>query len=138
MQILTSLIAGILFGIGLLLSGMANPRKILDFLDISGQWDPSLLVVMAGALAVSFWAFRYAKIRERTWLYGAFNLPSARQMDKRLIVGSLVFGAGWGLAGYCPGPAITSVLTGGMAPIVFVVAMMAGMAIYELLENRSK
>jgi uncharacterized membrane protein YedE/YeeE len=136
MQIFTALIAGILFGTGLILSGMTNPRKILDFLDITGHWDPSLLMVMSGALVVSFWAFRYARNREKTLLDATLHLPSAKRVDTRLIAGSLVFGAGWGLAGYCPGPAITSVLSGQIAPIVFVVAMIAGMAIYELVESR--
>ncbi len=135
MQIFTALIAGILFGTGLILSGMANPRKILDFLDITGHWDPSLLMVMSGALVVGFWAFRYARNRDKTLLDTTFHLPSAKRVDTRLIAGSLVFGAGWGLAGYCPGPAITSVLSGQIAPIVFVVAMIAGMALYELVES---
>lgn len=137
MQLFTSLLAGILFGLGLIISGMANPQKILDFLDITGSWDPSLLVVMLGALAVSYWAFRYARKREKTWLGKTFNLPGARQLDKRLILGSLVFGVGWGIAGYCPGPAITSLLAGQIAPLVFVVAMIAGMTLYETLESRS-
>ncbi|MDP2248352.1 MAG: hypothetical protein Q8J65_09500 [Nitrosomonadales bacterium] len=136
MQILTSLVAGMLFGLGLLLSGMANPQKILDFLDITGQWDPSLLMVMLGALAVSFWAFRYASCRNKTWLGSTFTLPDTKQVDRRLILGSLVFGAGWGIAGYCPGPALTSLFTGIMAPLIFVVAMITGMVIYELLERR--
>lgn len=136
MQLLTSLLAGILFGLGLIISGMANPQKIIDFLDITGNWDPSLLVVMLGALAVSFWAFRYVSKREKTWLENSFNLPGARQLDKRLILGSLVFGAGWGIAGYCPGPALTSLLAGQIAPFIFVVAMISGMTLYEILESR--
>ena len=136
MPVITSLIAGLLFGFGLILSGMTNPAKVLGFLDISGRWDPSLMLVMLGALAVSFFAFRYAKKREKSLLNQAINLPVTKQIDRRLIIGSLLFGAGWGLAGYCPGPALTSLLSGNLAPVIFVLAMMAGMAVYEVMERR--
>ncbi|MEY3747438.1 MAG: hypothetical protein RL194_897 [Pseudomonadota bacterium] len=136
MPVITSLIAGLLFGFGLILSGMTNPAKVLGFLDISGRWDPSLMLVMLGALAVSFFAFRYAKKREKSLLNQAINLPVTKQIDRRLIIGSLLFGAGWGLAGYCPGPALTSLLSGNLAPVIFVLAMLAGMAVHEVMERR--
>jgi len=137
MPVMTSLIAGLLFGFGLILSGMTNPAKVLGFLDISGRWDPSLLLVMLGALAVSFFAFRVAKNRETSLLCQTINLPTATQIDRRLMIGSLLFGAGWGLAGYCPGPALTSLLSGNLAPVIFVLAMLAGMAIHAVMERRS-
>ncbi len=137
MPVITSLIAGLLFGFGLILSGMTNPAKVLGFLDISGRWDPSLLLVMLGALAVSFFAFRVAKNREKSLLCQTINLPTATQIDRRLMIGSLLFGAGWGLAGYCPGPALTSLLSGNIAPVIFVLAMLAGMAIHAVMERRS-
>lgn len=137
MPVITSLIAGLLFGFGLILSGMTNPAKVLGFLDISGRWDPSLMLVMLGALAVSFFAFRYAKKREKSLLNQEINLPLTKQIDRRLMIGSLLFGAGWGLAGYCPGPALTSLLSGNLAPVIFVLAMLAGMAVHEVMERRS-
>lgn len=136
MPVITSLIAGLLFGFGLILSGMTNPAKVLGFLDISGRWDPSLMLVMLGALAVSFFAFRYAKKREKSLLNQAIDLPVTKQIDRRLMIGSLLFGAGWGLAGYCPGPALTSLLSGNLAPVIFVLAMLAGMAVHEVMERR--
>lgn len=136
MSVITSLIAGLLFGLGLILSGMTNPEKVIGFLDISGQWDPSLMLVMLGALLVSFFAFRHAKSREKSLLNEAINLPTVQKIDRRLLIGSLLFGAGWGLAGYCPGPALSSLLSGDLAPVVFVLAMLAGMGLHEVMERR--
>jgi uncharacterized protein len=136
MAIFTSFIAGLIFGLGLILSGMTNPKKIIDFLDISGQWDPSLLFVMLGALAVSVMAFRFARKRAKTYLDLDLQLPSARQIDRKLVIGSITFGAGWGIAGYCPGPAMTSLLTGQLEPAVFVLAMLAGMGIHAWIESK--
>jgi uncharacterized membrane protein YedE/YeeE len=136
MSVITSLIAGLLFGLGLILSGMTNPEKVIGFLDISGQWDPSLMLVMLGALLVSFFAFRHAKNREKSLLNEAIKLPTAQKIDRRLLIGSLLFGAGWGLAGYCPGPALSSLLSGDLAPVVFVLAMLAGMGLHEVMERR--
>ncbi len=136
MNLLTAFIAGLIFGIGLILSGMANPKKILDFLDITGQWDPSLMFVMAGALIVSFFAFRYVKDRNQTCLKQAIKLPTSTQIDRRLVLGSMVFGAGWGIAGYCPGPALTSLLTWQLEPFIFVLSMLAGMGIYAWIESK--
>jgi uncharacterized membrane protein YedE/YeeE len=136
MQIFIALIAGLLFGLGLILSGMTNPAKVIGFLDLAGDWDPSLALVMLGAIAAAFVPFKLAKARSRTLLGGPMRLPTASDIDRRLIGGSLTFGVGWGLAGYCPGPALASLLVGGIKPLIFVVAMLAGMAVHALLQTR--
>jgi uncharacterized membrane protein YedE/YeeE len=133
MQILMALIAGLLFGFGLILSGMTNPAKVIGFLDLAGHWDPSLAFVMAGAIAVSFLPFRVARNRSLTLLGGPIRLPTTAGIDRRLVLGSVAFGIGWGLAGYCPGPALASLLSGGAKPLLFVMSMLAGMAVFELL-----
>lgn len=132
MQILMAFFTGLVFGLGLILAGMTDPSKVIGFLDLAGNWDPSLAFVMGGAIAVSSIAFYFAKGRSHAWLGEVMRLPTATQIDRRLVLGGLVFGAGWGLAGYCPGPAIASLAQGGTKPAIFVVAMLAGMAIYEL------
>src|SRR5687768_12450696 len=116
MQIVMALIAGLVFGLGLILSGMTNPAKVIGFLDLAGNWDPSLALVMAGAIAVSFVPFRMARNRSMALLGGPIRLPTASDIDRRLVLGSLAFGVGWGLAGYCPGPALASLLSGGAKP----------------------
>ena len=136
MQILMALVAGLVFGLGLILSGMTNPAKVIGFLDLAGNWDPSLALVMAGAIAVSFVPFRMARNRSMALLGGPIRLPTASDIDRRLVLGSLAFGVGWGLAGYCPGPALASLLSGGAKPLLFVISMLAGMAIFELLQRR--
>ena len=136
MQILMALIAGLIFGLGLILSGMTNPAKVIGFLDLAGNWDPSLALVMAGAIAVSFVPFRIARNRSMALLGGPIRLPTASDIDRRLVLGSLAFGMGWGLAGYCPGPALASLLSGGAKPLLFVISMLAGMAVFELLQRR--
>lgn len=133
MQALIALIAGLLFGIGLLLSGMANPTKVIGFLDLAGSWDPSLALVMAGAIGAALPAFTMARKRSTAWAGCALALPSATQIDAPLVLGSLTFGVGWGLAGYCPGPALVSLGTGSVPTVVFVLAMIAGMAIHAWL-----
>lgn len=138
MKLLVSFISGLLFGLGLILSGMTDPRNIVDFLDVSGAWNPRLLFVMAGAVLVSFFAFRYAGRRNRSMLDEPIQIPTKRKLDMRLIVGATLFGIGWGLAGYCPGPALASVATGLMQPLIFVLAMLVGMAWFEVLEQRRK
>jgi uncharacterized membrane protein YedE/YeeE len=130
-----SFLSGITFGIGLLVSGMANPEKVLGFLDLAGLWDPSLALVMVGAIAVGAIAFGLAGGRRLTFLGREFILPSRTDIDKRLVVGSLLFGAGWGLAGFCPGPALVAMGAGHQKAVVFVVAMIVGMALFELLEK---
>jgi uncharacterized protein len=136
MPLLTSLLAGLVFGLGLILSGMADPAKVLGFLDLAGAWDPSLALVMVGAIAVGLVAFALVKRRDTTLLGLAFKLPTATQIDRRLVGGSLLFGAGWGLAGFCPGPALVALGMGEIKAVVFVAAMLAGMAVFELLERR--
>lgn len=135
MQIVTAFVTGLLFGLGLILSGMTDPTKVTGFLDIAGTWNPSLIFVMGGAILVAMAAFRIAGTRTHALLGGAMHLPTARQIDKRLILGGVIFGIGWGLAGYCPGPALASLATGGSKPLIFVLAMLAGMATYEILSH---
>jgi uncharacterized membrane protein YedE/YeeE len=136
MNILFSFIAGLVFGLGLIVAGMANPAKILGFLDLAGLWDPSLAFVMAGAVAVGAAAFAFAKRRARSLLGLPMLLPFARQIDRRLMGGNLLFGAGWGLAGICPGPALVLIGAGEAKGMAFAAAMLGGMAIFELLERR--
>jgi uncharacterized protein len=125
---------GLLFGLGLLLAGMTDPAKILAFLDLAGAWDPSLALVMGGGIAVGLVAFTLAKRRQRTLLGGPMMLPTTNAIDQRLLGGSALFGVGWGLAGFCPGPAVVSLGLGDTRVLVFVIAMLAGMAIFEVLE----
>lgn len=132
---LVSLLAGLVFGLGLLVSGMANPEKVLGFLDLAGPWDPSLALVMVGAIAVGVIAFRIAGSRKLTLLGVEFRIPNKTDIDKRLVIGSLLFGAGWGLAGFCPGPALVAMGAGEHKAVVFVVAMLVGMASFEALEK---
>lgn len=137
MQRLSAFFVGLLFGVGLILSGMTDPGKVLGFLDLAGLWDPSLALVMGGAVLVGFFAFRVARTRTQTFLGGSLQLPTARNIDKRLVIGSLIFGAGWGLAGFCPGPAIVSLGSGQPKAVVFVIAMLAGMLVYDLADRLS-
>ena len=136
MPVLTALLAGLVFGLGLILSGMANPAKVLGFLDVAGSWDPSLALVMLGAIAVGLLAFTAARRRTKSLLGLPIRLPSSTDIDGRLLGGGLLFGIGWGIAGFCPGPALVAVGMGELKAVVFVVAMLLGMGIYELLERR--
>lgn len=124
-------VVGLLFGAGLLMSGMTDPGKVLGFLDVAGNWDPSLAFVMGGAIAVAFFAFAMARRRTTAFLGGAMLLPGNAPIDRRLLIGSLVFGAGWGLAGFCPGPAVVAAGAGITEAVVFTLAMIAGMAVHE-------
>jgi len=135
MLVLASLLAGLVFGLGLIVSGMANPAKVLGFLDLSGAWDPSLAFVMAGAIAVGMVAFMLARRRTVSILGVEMRLPSARHIDRRLIAGSLLFGIGWGIAGFCPGPGLVALGMGEVKALVFVAAMLAGMGIFEFFER---
>lgn len=135
MNALAAFAAGLVFGIGLILSGMTDPGKIIGFLDLAGRWDPSLAFVMAGAVLVGFFAFRLAGQRGRSFLGGALHLPARRDIDARLIAGSAVFGVGWGLAGFCPGPALVALGAGIDQAALFVAAMLAGMVIYDAAER---
>lgn len=136
--LVSAFVAGLVFGFGLLLSGLANPAKILGFLDIAGLWDPSLVLVMGGAVTVSLFAFLVAKRRDASLLGQPMRLPASDKVDLRLVLGSLGFGVGWGLAGFCPGPALVALGTGAPKAIVFVAAMVAGMFVYELIEGRKQ
>jgi uncharacterized membrane protein YedE/YeeE len=124
--------AGLVFGIGLILSGMTDPGKVIGFLDVAGSWDPSLAFVMAGAIAVGFFAFAVARRRAQSVLGGAMHLPQRRDIDARLVGGSVVFGIGWGLAGFCPGPALVSLASGEAKAVLFVAAMLGGMLVYAV------
>jgi uncharacterized membrane protein YedE/YeeE len=132
------LLVGLLFGIGLLISGMTDPGKVLGFLDLAGAWDPSLAFVMGGAILVGVIAFTVAKQRTRTFLGAALHLPSSRDIDRRLVLGSLTFGVGWGLAGFCPGPGLVALGAGESKAAVFVAAMVGGMLLFEFVERRAK
>lgn len=138
MLFFSSLLAGLVFGLGLIVSGMANPAKVLGFLDLTGRWDPSLAFVMAGAIAVAMVAFALARKRTSSILGAEIRLPSKRSIDRRLVGGSLLFGVGWGIAGFCPGPALVSLGMGQIKGLVFVAAMLAGMGVFELLERRKR
>lgn len=135
---ISEFVVGLIFGIGLILSGMTDPGKVIGFLDLFGAWDPSLALVMGGAILVGVFAFALAKKRTTTFLGDALHLPASRDIDKRLIAGSLLFGTGWGLAGFCPGPAIVSLGAGQPKAVVFVLAMLAGMLLFELSEQRTQ
>ena len=136
MNLLVSFLAGSIFGIGLIVAGMANPAKVLGFLDLAGNWDPSLALVMAGAIAMALTWFTLAKRRARSLLGLPMRLPAEIRPDRRLILGSLLFGIGWGLAGICPGPALVLVGADSAKGWAFAAAMLAGMALFELLERR--
>ena len=134
-MILVSWVAGVVFGLGLIVSGMANPAKVLGFLDLAGRWDPSLAFVMAGAVAVGAVAFAIARRRAVSFLGAEMRLPATRAIDRRLVAGSAMFGVGWGVAGFCPGPALVAVGLAEPKAGVFVAAMLAGMGLYEVLER---
>lgn len=133
---MSEFVVGLLFGIGLLISGMTNPAKVIGFLDITGLWDPSLMFVMGGAAAIGFFGFQFAKSRRESFFGRVINLNDFKSIDVRLIVGAAIFGMGWGLSGFCPGPAIVSIGTGEWKAILFVVAMMIGMVLQALYERR--
>ena len=134
---LSALLSGLVFGLGLIVSGMANPAKVLGFLDLAGAWDPSLAFVMGGAIAVGFFAFLIAKKRTRSFIGAEMKLPTTSSIDNRLLTGSALFGAGWGVAGFCPGPGLVALGMGEPKALVFVGAMLAGMAIFSWREKRS-
>ncbi len=133
---LSEFAAGLLFGIGLIISGMTDPSKVLGFLDLFGLWDPSLALVMGGAILVGAFAFALARRRVTSVLGEPMRLPQSSVIDRRLVLGGLAFGAGWGLAGFCPGPALVSLGAGEPKAAVFVLAMLAGMGVYEMAEHR--
>jgi uncharacterized membrane protein YedE/YeeE len=134
---ISEFLVGLFFGLGLILSGMTDPGKVLGFLDIAGIWDPSLALVMGGAIAVGFFAFAMAKKRTVNFLGGALHLPKSNQIDKPLVIGAMMFGAGWGLAGFCPGPAIVSLASGQIKAAMFVVFMLVGMQVFEVWNRQT-
>lgn len=130
-----SFLAGLVFGIGLIVSRMVNPAKVQGFLDLAGNWDPSLALVMGGAIVVGAPAYFLSARRSLSVLGTPMHLPSSRRIDRRLVVGSLAFGVGWGLAGFCPGPALVALGAGQIKALVFVAAMLAGMLAFEFAER---
>lgn len=138
MQRFSEFLVGLVFGWGLLIAGMTDPGKVIGFLDLAGVWDPSLAFVMGGGILVGLVGFTLAKKRTQSFFGSALHLPTSRDIDRRLVLGSLTFGAGWGLAGFCPGPAIVAMGAGESKAALFVVAMIAGMLVFEGLERRAR
>ncbi len=138
MQRFFEFLVGLVFGWGLLIAGMTDPGKVIGFLDLAGAWDPSLAFVMGGGILVGLVGFTLAKKRTQSFLGSALHLPTSRDIDRRLVLGSLTFGAGWGLAGFCPGPGIVAMGAGESKAALFVIAMIAGMLIFEVLERRAR
>lgn len=138
MQIFVSFVIGLIFGLGLILSGMTNPAKVIGFLDILGDWDPSLVLVMISAIIMNASFFHLTKYRKQSFLGLPLNLPTNKSIDHKLIIGSAIFGVGWGLAGFCPGPSIVSILQSGYQPLVFVISMLVGMLFFELFNKHTR
>ncbi|MBM2293237.1 YeeE/YedE family protein [Sulfitobacter pseudonitzschiae] len=136
MRVLTSYLIGLIFGVGISISGMANPAKVLNFFDVAGTWDPSLAFVMGGALVVTFIGYRYILKRSAPFLSARFQLPTRRDLDLPLIGGSAVFGVGWGIAGFCPGGALPALGTGRTDVLVFVAALLGGIIAAKLLQAK--
>lgn len=134
---ITALLAGLVFGVGLLLSGMANPEKVLGFLDLAGAWDPSLALVMIGAITIGLPVFQWMKGRSRSLFGEPLQLPTSTDIDRRLVTGGLLFGIGWGLAGFCPGPAIVATGAGQEKALVFTLAMLAGMGVFQFASRKN-
>lgn len=132
--ILSAGLSGLVFGLGLALSGMINPAKVLNFLDLAGQWDPSLALVMASALAVTFAGYRLVLGRETPYFEGRFQLPTARDIDAKLLGGAAIFGVGWGLAGFCPGPVLTAAGLALPQVFIFLAAMLGTIGLYRWIQ----
>ena len=137
MRLVSAFAIGLIFGLGIAVSGMINPAKVLNFFDLAGGWDPSLALVMGGALATNFIGYRLVFRRKAPVLDAAFHLPTARAIDARLLGGSVVFGIGWGISGYCPGGALPALGTGGLDVLAFVAALVAGIILARFLQARS-
>jgi uncharacterized membrane protein YedE/YeeE len=137
MQLISALLAGVIFGLGLIVSGMINPAKVQNFLDLFGSWDPSLAFVMGGAIAVTLPGFRLLRLRAKPLFAEIFSWPTRSDLDVRLFTGAAIFGVGWGLGGYCPGPAVTALSGGAGSTIVFVLAMLIGMCGAKFFQQRS-
>jgi len=138
LKIISALIAGLLFGIGLALSGMVNPNKVINFLDITGNWDPSLMFVLGGAVITTTIAFRFIFTKEKPLFDNDFHLPTLLKVDAKLLIGSTLFGAGWGLIGYCPGPAVASLSFNLEKSSIVVISIVAGILLHEILKRPSK
>ncbi len=131
MRLLFGFLSGLIFGLGLILAGMTEPLKVKGFLDIAGAWDPSLGLVMGGAIAVGALAFALARRRKKSWSGAPMEIPTDQTIDKRLVIGGTLFGIGWGIAGFCPGPALVALGSGSASAAVFVVAMLVGMVVHD-------
>ena len=138
MTLVIAFVSGLIFAAGLVLSGMTVPGRVLGFLDVAGAWDPTLVFVMVAAIATFAPLFRLSNRRERPKLAATFQLPPKRRVDGRLLAGAALFGVGWGLSGFCPGPALVSAGTLSLEPILFVLAMIAGMLAFRWYEARSE
>jgi len=138
MKLVITFLSGLLFGLGLIVSGMTNPNKVIGFLDLFGNWDPSLAFVMGSAIPVTFLAFRWLEKKQRTFFNDELHLPGTTHINTELIIGSLLFGVGWALAGYCPGPAIVSLGSGNLELLYFVTAMLLGMQITHFIQMKLK
>ena len=134
LQPIFALLSGTLFGLGLAVSGMVNPAKVIGFLDVAGAWDPTLALVMGGALAVTTPAFRFVLRRDRPWFADGFALPAKKDLEPKLVLGAALFGVGWGLAGLCPGPALAALVSGREVIYAFVTAMIGGFLVHDLLD----
>jgi len=135
---LASLVVGFIFGLGLAISGMTQPAKVIGFLDIFGQWDPSLLFVMGGSVLVHFFTYRLIRKRNSPLLSSEWHLPTKTEVTPALMIGAILFGVGWGLGGYCPGPAITSLMSFSPRPFIFVVSMLVGMVLFKFYDKKKK
>jgi uncharacterized protein len=137
MRFIITYFIGLVFGVGISISGMANPAKVLNFFDVAGTWDPSLMFVMGGALVTTFVGYRLVLGRNNPMFAASFSLPTARQLDAKLLGGSAVFGVGWGIAGFCPGGALPALGTGRSEVLIFVAALIAGILIAKLIQSIS-
>ncbi len=133
-SMLTSFVSGVVFAVGLGIGGMTQPAKVIGFLDLAGNWDPSLAFVMIGAIGVHSIVYRLIRNRPSPLFSQAFSLPTRTDIDPRLLLGAAIFGTGWGIAGFCPGPALTSLASGNLSPVIFSAAMIAGMFLYKFVE----
>lgn len=131
LQLAIAAFSGLLFGLGLVLAGMTQPLKVKAFLDVLGPWDPSLALVMAGAIAVGVLAFRVAARRSRAWLGNPMEIPTSTVVDRRLLLGGALFGVGWGIGGFCPGPALVALGSGSGSALLFVAALLVGMVVHD-------
>jgi len=140
-QVIWAFLSGLLFAIGLGVAGMTRPTKVIGFLDLAGDWDPSLQFVMVGAIAVYAAFYRVVLRRSRPLVAAKFQVPPKRTIDRRLLIGAVLFGAGWGLGGYCPGPAIAGALTGSVTTLAFIASMVVGVllhALFQVVQTRSE